>query len=229
LKSSTRNHPNAAHVADRRFEAQVQRERIEQQHILSGHQKERQELRDALTLAMEKFKSISERTVSDLEEFKTKAIQQIDQLKDRLRVNEAIIIDQRRSIEDLHQQILSIYILYASKTDLEKAKKDLERGLQTQTVSHINSFQELQKELMILIHSLKNDQVKLTLDIEKKLARLAEKGESNFSISRIDRDGVVKELRIYQKDLFVIEKKIENIYTLIERINKRGELCHKPA
>jgi len=52
---------------------------------------------------------------------------------------------------------------------------------------------------------------------------------NNFHVTKIDREGVLKEVRVWEKTIFIIEKKIENIYTLIERINKRGELlCHKP-
>lgn len=225
-----RNHPSLPpNTADKRLEAQMKRERIEQQHILSGHQKEMQVLRDSLSLAMEKFKSISERTEKDLEDFKIQATYHINLLKDRITTDESIIIEQRKTIEGLHQQILSIYIMHATKSDVEKLKQNFSLEIKANTMSHLNAFQEFQRELKILIQSLKNDLVKLNLDMEQKLARLAERGESNFSVARIEKDGTLKEIRDYQKDVFVIEKKIENIYTLIERINKRGESCHKPA
>lgn len=202
---------------------------MELQHVLSGHHKEMQTLRDALSLAMEKFKSLSEQTHKDLQEFKEQTTQQLATLKDRVKADEALIIDQRKMIEDLHQQILSIYVITAMKSDIEKIKSNFSMEIKANTLSHINSFQEFQREFKILIQSLKNDLVKLSLDMEQKIARLADRGESNFSVAQIDREGVLKELNHYKKDVFVIEKKIENIYTLIDRINKRGEVCHKPA
>jgi archaellum component FlaC len=66
-------------------------------------------------------------------------------------------------------------------------------------------------------------------ELKERMDEQDKKVDSNFSVSRIDKDGVSKEIRSYQKSIFIIEKKIENIYTLIERINKRGEACHKPA
>lgn len=229
MKSSTHNHPNlAANIADKRFEALVRKEMIEHQHIISSYQQEMQALRDALNLATEKCKSISERNEKDLEEFKAQTIYNINFLKDRIKSNEALIINQRKTIEDLHQEILTMYLMHASKNDLDKLKHSFAIEIKTNTVSHLNSFQEFQRESQILIQSLKNDLVKLSSETEQKLNRLSDKGDKNFSIAQIDKDSVLKEVRVYQKDIFTIEKKIENIYTLIERINKRGALCHKP-
>ena len=56
--------------------------------------------------------------------------------------------------------------------------------------------------------------------MDEKYTELMAKIDSNFSLSRIDRDGVLKEIRIYDKTIFIMEKKIENIYTLIERIDR---------
>ncbi len=230
LKSFTRNQSSLpANVADKRWEALVKKEMIEHQHVISCHNKEMQALRDALSLAMEKFKSISDRNEKDLEEFKAQSTSQIKLLKDGVKANEVLIRDQRKMIEDLHQEILAIYVIYATKSDIENLKSNLTLEMKANTISHMNTFQDFQREGKILIQSLKNDLVKLTLDMEQKLAQLSERGESNFSIATIDKVSVLKEVRVYQKDIFTIEKKIENIYTLIERINKRGHLCHKPA
>lgn len=38
---------------------------------------------------------------------------------------------------------------------------------------------------------------------------------------KVDVDGIMRELNIYKRDNQITEKKIENIYTLIERLNKR--------
>ena len=40
------------------------------------------------------------------------------------------------------------------------------------------------------------------------------------STDRIDSVGVLRELQIHKKSVFIIEKKIENLYTLIERLTK---------
>lgn len=228
LKLSTRNHPNfSANVADKRFEALVKKEMMEHQHIISSHHKEMQALRDELNLAMQRCKSIAERNEKDLEELKAQTNYSINILKDRLKADEAIIIEQRKTIEGLNQQILAIYMGYATKNDVDKLKSSHATEIKANTISHLNAFQDFQREFKILLHVLKSDIVKLNLEVEQKCNRLSERGEKNFSVAQIDKDSVLKEVRVYQKDIFVIEKKIENIYTLIERINKRGDTCHR--
>jgi hypothetical protein len=213
--------------SDKRFDALVKQEMIEHQHLISCHNKEMQALRDNLNLAMQKFDSLFEKSVMELKDFKTHAVCTMGLLKEKAMANESTIAEQRRTIEDLHEQLLSFQGAYSSKVDAEKLKKDFALEIKANTISHINAFQEFQREFKDLIHSLENDLLKLRCEMQQKLAELTEKMESNFSISRIDKEGVLKEVRIYEKSMFIIEKKIENIYTLIERINKRGEICHK--
>lgn len=46
--------------------------------------------------------------------------------------------------------------------------------------------------------------------------------EERLKINSVDVEGLLKELRILNHSVLVNEKKIENIYTLIERMQKRG-------
>lgn len=53
-------------------------------------------------------------------------------------------------------------------------------------------------------------------DFEKKLHVYEEKLETNI----VDAKGITRMMKIDQKSIFIIEKKIENIYTVIERMKK---------
>lgn len=55
------------------------------------------------------------------------------------------------------------------------------------------------------------DKLKETIDFLK----------AKFEEYRVDSVGVLKELQVYKKTVFIMQKKIENLYTLIERLNKR--------
>ena len=75
--------------------------------------------------------------------------------------------------------------------------------------------------------------LEITDKIEESLSIYIEKSDGYFiSINRkidenkIDATGVLRELQVYKKSMFIIEKKIENIYKKIE--NLEGT-CHKPA
>lgn len=45
--------------------------------------------------------------------------------------------------------------------------------------------------------------------------------KEELSTYKIDSAGVLRDLQVYKKTMFILEKKIENIYTLINRLEKR--------
>lgn len=45
--------------------------------------------------------------------------------------------------------------------------------------------------------------------------------KGKFEEYRVDSVGVLRELQVYKKTVFIMQKKIENLYTLIERLNKK--------
>lgn len=229
LKSFTRNLPNPNMQAQLRLEALFKKEMAEHKHDISSHNKEMQSLKDSVCSVIEKLTSLCERNAHELKEFKDQALYSHNLLKEKVKVSEGTIATQKQTIEDLHAQILNISAAYATKQDLENVKKESDQKFNYATISQLNSFQDCQRELTILIQEVKNDLLKLEIKMEQKLASLGDRGDQHFSLAMIDKDSVLKEVRIYKKDMFVIEKKIENIYTLIERINKRGEVCHKQA
>jgi hypothetical protein len=206
----------------------VKRQEGEHQHIISCHNKEMQTLRDALNLAMQKFESLFQKSESDLKDFKTYSICNIGILREKIIASEAIIHEQRNTISALHEQLLGFQVAYCTQNDMEILKKTVDEQIKEINISQLSSFQSFQREFKGLFSVLKDELWKIKCELEQELAQLTKKTESNFNVSKLDRDGVLKEIRIYEKTIFIIEKKIENIYTLIERIKKRGESCHKP-
>ena len=229
MKSSTHSQVNLPGLrADKRFDALVKQEMIEHQHIISCHHQEMQTLRESLRLSMERFESLFEHSITELKDFKTYAVCTLGVLQQKVASQEKTILEQRQAITGLHEELLGFRRAYASKADVEKLKSEHAEQIKVSTDSHINSFQEFQRHFKVLVYDLESELIKLRYEIEQKLSLLTDKTENNFSISRIDKEGVLKEIRTYDKTLFIIEKKIENIYTLMERLNKRGESCHKP-
>jgi len=201
---------------------------MEHQHVISSHHKEIQALCELVNLAMQRYDSLLEHTQTEIKDLSLFMNQQILFLREKVFANELRIAEQKQTIEALHLQLNEFHESYASKRSIEKLKGDFDLEIKASTISHLNSFQEFQRELKTLINSLKDDLIKLRSDTALALSELDKKIESKFSISRMDKDGISKEIRVYEKTIFIMEKKIENIYTLIERINKRGEICPKP-
>ena len=229
MKSFTRNHPNPQILrADKRFDVLVKKQEAEHQHALSGHNKDMQGLRDKLSLSMEKAESVSQKTALDLADFKTQATYAINVLKERTQAQECVIAEQKKSIESFQDQLINFQALYCSRRDVENIKKEMEARVREATNSHLCSLQELQRRFKLDLSILKDDLDKFKEDADRRLSEQSNRIEMRFKENKLDREGVLREIRIREKELFIIEKKIENIYTLIERINKRGESCRKP-
>lgn len=223
MKSFTRS-PSSTQTPrpDARFDALMKQQMLEHQSIIDSHHKEMQTLRDELSLTRERFDALSDRNVQDLKDFKTYAVCTLGVLNQRVMANEGLTAEQWRTIHDLHEQLQSFQVIFSTKADIEKARRITEGQIKESTNSHLNAFQDFQRETKILVGDLKEDVDKLRFEMEQRIATFIDKIESNLYITRIDKDGVLNEIRVYKMDMFVIEKKIENIYTLIERINKRG-------
>ena len=229
MKSFTRNQTNLRPLgAEKRLEVLAKKHQAEHEHALSGHSKEMGSLRDQLSLSMERFESVSQRTESSLADFKDQATYAVNLLKERMLAHEGIIAEQKKSIESFQDQLLNFHVLYSSMRDVDNVKKEMEVQIREATKAHLCSLQDLQKEFKALINAFKEEFFRFRDDANKRLAEQSDRIEQRYNMNKIDRDGVLYEIRVREKELFIIEKKIENIYTLIERINKRGELCHKP-
>ena len=200
---------------------------MEHQHVISSHNKEMQALRELVNLSVQRFDSLLEHTQNEIKDLSLFMNQQNLFLREKLVANELRISEQKQTIEALHLQLNEFHEAYASKNSIEKLKGNFDLAIKANTISHLNAFQEFQRELTTLINGLKNDLIKLRCDMALMNGELDKKIESNFYASRIDKDGVLKQIRVYDKSILILEKQVENIYTLIERLNKRGEGCHK--
>jgi hypothetical protein len=205
--------------ADRRFDILVKKEMQEQEHLISSHNKEMQSLRDQIKLVLERCTSLSEKSDKDMTDLK---------VKEKVADQALIIADQKKAIEALHEKLNSFHESQASKDDLDNFKKDISRNVSESTLSHLVAFQNCQREFKELFNGLKEDLLKMSTALRQNILDGTEDAAQKFSQAQLDKEGIERELLRYKKSMFYIEKKIENIYTLIERLNKRGELCHKP-
>jgi hypothetical protein len=135
-----------------------------------------------------------------------------------------------RSLEDIQSQSTlttkSVLECKAALQEQEKCSKDDKIKLKYLEESIINipitlhAFSErIEKKSMQEAYKIKEEI--LNRPSEAKLVR--EDLIKMIERDRIDFDGVTKELLAVKKAHFINDKKIENIYTLIERLNKKVE------
>jgi hypothetical protein len=213
---------------DKRVEALLKQEMVEHQSIISSHHKEMQTLRDSLKVAMDRFDSLYERLEKDSNDISIYFNQQIMSLKDKVLIHEKKISEQKETILSLYQQLQGFHLIYSNKIEVEKLKKDLDSQMKEYNNMHLSSLQNCNEDSKSACVAVQEVLSNLKLYVKEKFCELHKDVETKFNLSKIDKDRVLKEIRIYEKSQFIIEKKIENIYTLIERMNKRGAVCPKP-
>ena len=213
--------------SEKRLEAVVKRQKVEHEHLMAGHHKEMQSLRDSLHLARERFEAISNKNEEDLKNSMHTIDHTLQGLHERMKTMENTIAGQGRTIRDLYSEIVEFRNMYCEKEALKNSEKIIYCKIDDSNKNNIICFQEWQAQLKLLFQQLKDEFTNATCEMELRFADLTERVSDYFHIVRIDKEGLSKEIKAYDKTLFVIEKKLENIYTLINRLNKIGELCPK--
>lgn len=137
--------------------------------------------------------------INDVEVFKIKSTDEIRMFALRTIANSNSIEYIQNSIIDLKQNIDVI--------------EDEIKG-HSLTISH--TFDTIQLKLSKDIKKLKEELISMPSDSQVVRKELEEKITSH----KVDVEGIMKELRIFKYDNMVTEKKIENIYTLIARLQK---------
>lgn len=219
MKLSTHNQPN-----DLRLNALVKQQTQEHQHLIAGHHREMQELRDSLKLAMERFVSISDRNEQDLKEFKTQTTNSLYLLTDRIMDHEVATEACRQKQIDLQKQLDELHDIYFTKSQSEHMKSQVQTQMTNASQTQTASLQDYQRATNALLASLKDEIAKLRAEMDLKIGQVSAIGQENFRVATLDKDGVLKELIRYKKEVFILEKKIENIYTLIGRTSEGGEI-----
>jgi phage host-nuclease inhibitor protein Gam len=212
---------------DKRFEALLKQEMTEHKAVISSHHKEMQDLRDALKMAMERFNALYERSEQEFKDMALHYNQQILFLTEKVKANEIFISDQKQTILSLYQQLHDFQLTYCSQIDKENLKKEMNSQIKEANGNYSTSFQNLQQELKSLYRGLKEEVNNLQMHMNDRFNDSHEYMANKLSVSKLEKEAVLNEIRVYDKSQFIIEKKIENIYTLIERLNKRGETCPK--
>jgi hypothetical protein len=149
-------------------------------------------------------------------------IKLIGNLESKLISYESFFSDFRSNIEEKYTEKNEVYRLIndigSALTDVNlkilQIKEDYSHQIKLLIIKFKYEFEEFKKEILDKPSEL---QV-IKKELEKKIAGVS-----------VDSEGVLKEIRICKKDSLIIDKKIENIYTLIERVNNRISECHKQA
>ncbi len=175
----------------------VEEQALENFALVSSQQKQLEIQIELMKKDLEANFSTIGRHVNDTDAFKKSIKQDVD-------IAYANSIEANRKHEHTNNTIDRIY---DSVTILEDEISGYSVMINT-SIENISS--KLNKDL----ERMKKEIMNLPSDGDKVRAELEEKIASHV----VDVTGIMKEIRISRKEFIIIEKKIENIYTLIERL-----------
>jgi len=160
-------------------------------------------------LVSQKFNSVS-LTSSNLKERIQKSEIEVSKIIDRKNVELETV---NKSVESVHR--------YQVKVD--KTIKDLEIKLTSikKDIKNILKEQELEKEQ--IKNKIEKSSKKLKdeiLSLPSEIEAVKIKFMDELSMHKIDNEGLMKEIKVLKKTIFINEKKVEYLITMIERMLK---------
>lgn len=203
---------------DVRFEVLLKQQDREHRALLNDHAEEMQKIRDSLSSFKDRYESLYQ----DLEEkLKAKSMYFSEILKgiqNKVSGLESLVADHGKSIVAIFGQINQIYLEHPHNKDLEKTKSDFS-GLVSQSMqSNLESLQNMQNEIYKKISEISQEVKDLSLSNDLKFDSIDSEYEKKYCESNLDKSKILSDLKVYDKSIFIMEKKIENLYTLIDRL-----------
>jgi len=211
----------------KRFEAMMRQELALHSKALFSYQEEMQSLKDSVKQAKGAIESLFRHTEVEMKDTNLAIQNQISTFEIKTKSLEINALDQRNTILSLYQSFNDFMEISSKKNDFENYKAEINSKVTELNNTQTRSFEDYQQHMKSLFNQVIEEQKNLRVDVESKINNLKQVINEKYDHFRMDKDGIQKEIKVYEKTIFIIEKKIENIYTLIERINKRGEVCHK--
>ena len=137
-------------------------------------------------------------------------IKEIDRMMDSMRETMDLVVlnhELQSSVEHIEENIGS------AQLDAHEEYKSLR-----QEISDLRSSLDESMKAFFRSESLVNQSINDRIDAIKR----------DQETHKIDAQGVLRELQVYKRTMFIIEKKLEHLTTLVDQQQKRCQ-CHKPV
>lgn len=153
-----------------------------------------------------------------------KIINEISKHQDNINTQEKILYDKCKEVDrNMHfmgSKIDETLSKVEFDTCFENLKKELKqeklhRHVENQAID--SKISSLEKKILDFFCS----EIESLLSRMRKLENTIENFDEKINLFSVHNEGFVKELACCKKETFIHEKKIENIYTLIDRIKER--------
>ena len=102
--------------------------------------------------------------------------------------------------------------------EIKKVAEDLSDEIKGFPIVISNYFDSINYRIAKDFKKMKEEILSLPSEADK----IRDEYDEKINCHKVDTEGIMKEIRISRKDMIVIQKQIENIYTLISRLKKNG-------
>ena len=154
-------------------------------------------------------------------------VKERENLEKGLKKDREIISSSSKNLNEKIKEFECVLSDFCSKSDLDKIERSIFKHCNEtyyDMLQSVDAFKQylhennssLQKKLIDMVEKLEGS--------NKELERKLELYRSSSSSQKVESDSVLRELQVYKRSMFIIDKKIENLYTLIERLSARNSL-----
>ena len=150
-------------------------------------------------------------------------IEEIEAIKSS-RITSASLVDGKFLKYD--KNLVNELELYILKSDFDKEIKLFRDAMKKISLDKDNSIAAISKKVSALEKSIVDLKEQLSLSIMLMTSNntvFNDQLEKKIDIAKVDKEGVQRELEILKKSLYIHDKKLENIYTLIERVKQEKQ------
>lgn len=207
-----------------RFEQVVKDEINRHNSAILVYQNEISELRKLFDDHKKILINWKENSHKDFDKAQENFIETAVKLEKKHRDQDAFLTEKGKQFSEVLQEHQSSLNHFALKEELLKLKEEIKEELK---IFSSEMFEERKKHRDDILNQQKKLEEKVERECDKfnkvvySCVEDMNKFSDKLSVNIVDAQGITRMIKIDQKALFIVEKKIENIYTLIQRLTNK--------
>lgn len=196
--------------------SQYQKEKKHTDNEISTLRSEVASLKEELNKSMNRMEGVCYFISKRADEEKTQLEKDFDEQRRYLRKNSQEIKEHIKSSEETLSQFIdrAKFYEFVSHVNMSISKINIDRDKDKNTT--LEALHDIEFKVKNAYHS---DMIHHAIHIDRLIKSVSD-FKDKMEEHRVNNEGFVRDLLIYKKTISIIEKKIENLYTLIERTKK---------
>lgn len=228
MRRSTQN--NFSHLIKeelvKRFEGVVKEEIRKHNLAIAKTDCQISDLKKQLDVIQNRFKVVEDKTAHNCQELRSQFFEEKKNLEKNFSDTRDIYSERKKSIEEMQENIELLLLSHVPKEEydafVERTNlilKNYNDIIQIDRKNAKNDLEVLKNRCELSISESLKKFENILSDMNEKLSEFESKLQTNI----VDAAGISRMLKIEQKSIFIIEKKIEDLYTLNKRIIQQTE------